>query len=91
MITKKDLIKEIKRQTREIKQGKRYPNSYNFLGFVENKELTPLVESYFKFVGPTGYTGYDWVKGNKKMRKLIDEITNKKEKQNDKNNQAKMV
>ena len=78
MIIKRDLTREIKKQTREIKQGKRY--SYNFLGFVENKELTPLVESYFKFVSPTGYTGYDWVKGNEKMRKLIDEITNKRKK-----------
>ena len=74
MLTKRDLVKEIKRQARQIKQGKR--KDYNFLGWVENKELTPLVESYFKVVTPSGYVFYNWVDGNDKMRELIRQTTN---------------
>jgi len=42
MITKKDLIREIKRQNTKHK------GRFNFLGFVENQDLSNDVENYFK-------------------------------------------
>jgi len=65
-ITLSILKKEIKRQYRRIRQDKQY--AFNFLGFVENKELSPEVEKLFTFKA-----AYDWVNGNEKMKKLIEE------------------
>jgi len=45
-------------------------NYYNLLGFSENKELTNEVYSLFTFHS-NGYTGYDWVRGNERMRVFI--------------------
>lgn len=79
-LTVKDLIKEIKRQHKE----KMY---VGFLGFVENKDLTPELESYFKLKNRFGMVaGYDWVNGNDKLQKLINVITKKVEWNIDKNN-----
>lgn len=47
---------------------------FNFLGFVENKELSPLVESYFTVIAPSGARGYDWVNGNELLEELIEDI-----------------
>lgn len=66
MITIKELKKHIK------KMHKKYRGSnYSFLGLVENDEITDEVKSYFTFYTPSGYCGYDWVKGNEKMQELI--------------------
>lgn len=86
MITKKDLIKEIKRQHKEavkriekssedqeIKEFEKKLISYNFLGFIENEELTNKVEQYFS-VTQGGHIYYDWVNGNKRLKELIKEV-----------------
>ena len=73
MIIEKDLIKEIKRQKREMKKGKRAENHFNFLGFVENQELSKDVESYFKVVTLGGSVYYDWVNGTNRLKELIKE------------------
>ena len=67
-----DLKREIKRQYREKKKGKR--TDYNFLGYVENKDLTREVENIFKAVTPTGYTYYNWVDGSEGMKDLIKTV-----------------
>jgi len=61
-------MQELKRHIRKCNKTER---RYNFLGLVENRDLTPDVENLFKFTTPTGYTGYDWVKGNVKLADLI--------------------
>jgi len=70
-----DFKKEIKRQYRRIKAGRQ--GGYNFLGFVENRDLTPEVINLFKVVTPAGYTFYNWIKGNSRMEKFIEEIIRK--------------
>lgn len=70
-----DFKKEIKRQYRKIKVGKQ--SEYNFLGFVENRNLTPEVENLFKVITPVGYTFYNWIKGNSKMEKFIEGVIRK--------------
>ena len=71
MITKKDLIKEIKRQNRTIKKGKQ--SYFNFLGFVEKDKLTDEVESYF-IVSEGSFCLYDWINGNENLKDLIKEV-----------------
>ena len=68
MITKKDLIREIKRQNQAIKKGKL--SDFNFLGFVEKDELDEETEEYFK----CGIGWYNWVYGNNDLKDLIDEV-----------------
>ena len=69
-ITKKDLIRRIKLRQR---QGKRY----DFLGFVENMDLTPEVISYFAYYRNGIPVGYDWVNGNESLNALIEETIKK--------------
>ena len=59
---------------RHIRRCKIKGVKFNFLGFVENKDLTPEVESLFSFCSPSGYCGYDWVNGNDKLKVLIDSL-----------------
>ncbi len=71
MITKQDLIKEIKRQNRAIKKGKQ--TNFNFLGFVENDDLSDDVIKYFqKYIKGAVY--YDWINGNDSLKELIKEV-----------------
>lgn len=67
--------KEVKRQYKRIKAKNQ--DGYNFLGFVENRDLTSEVENLFKIITPAGYTFYNWIKGNNKMEKFIEEATSK--------------
>ena len=76
MLYLKDIKREIKRQHRQIVQKKRYYNGYNFLGLVENQDLSPEVMRLFAVTTPTGYTFYDWVHGNNNMEQLIAETAN---------------
>jgi len=48
---------------RHIRRCKTKGVRFNFLGFVENKDLTSEVESLFSFCSPSGYCGYDWING----------------------------
>lgn len=54
---------------KHIKKRKAKKLNMNFLGFVENQDLTPEVVSYFSFA-----YGYDWVNGNDKMKALVDSL-----------------
>jgi len=72
-ITMAELKKEIRRQNREIKTNKRI--DFSFLGFVENKDMTPEIEKLFTFHGLSGYIGYDWIRGNEKMDYVINKTT----------------
>ena len=70
MATIKDLQREIKRQYRAIKEGKQL--GFNFLGYVENKDLSPEVENLFSFENMFGSrAGYNWISGNKRLKELI--------------------
>lgn len=66
MLTIKDLKKHIKKR---LKKGLKL----DLLGFVENKDLSSDVESYFALYG-IGCIGYDWINGNNKMKMLIEEL-----------------
>ena len=77
MVTIKDLEKEIKKQYRGIKKGKRY--NYNFLGYVEDKDLSPEVENLFRVITPAGYTFYNWISGTETLKKFIKGITEEKQ------------
>jgi hypothetical protein len=69
MITTAQLKKHIKKCN---KKGIRY----NFLGFVENNDLSNEVEALFTFQNHFGITvGYDWVNGNDELQKIISELT----------------
>ena len=59
---------------KHIKKCKKSGRRFNFLGLVENKDLTPDVEGLFKFISPSGSVGYDWVNGNNKLKQLIKEV-----------------
>jgi hypothetical protein len=63
MITLADIKKH-------IRQCKHRGVRYNWLGFVENKDLAPEVEALFS----VGNNLWDWVKGNSKLWKLQDSI-----------------
>lgn len=52
-----------------IKRRIRRGECINFLGFVENKELTSKAMALFK----SGMM-YNWVSGNQRMQRLIDKI-----------------
>ena len=47
---------------------------YDWLGFVENQDLTNEVESLFTFINYHGATAYDWVNGNNKLKTLIQSL-----------------
>ena len=70
-MNKKITISDIKKH---IKKCKRRLVRFNFLGFVENKELTSEVNNLFIFISPSGYIGYDWVNGNNHLKDLINNI-----------------
>ena len=72
MITKQDLIKEIKRQNTLIKRGS--VSSFNFLGFVEKDEVSEEVNKFFRFY-INGSIYYDWVNGNEALKELISEVS----------------
>ena len=61
-------IKEIRRH---IKNCLRYKKRYDWLGLVENKELTPEVEALFAH--PRIPHMWDWVNGNSRLQKIIKE------------------
>lgn len=65
---KKLTINDLKKH---IKKCDKKNVRYNWLGFTENKDLTPEVESLFTLYGRNGYKGYEWVNGNEKLRELI--------------------
>ena len=71
----KDIKKEIKRQSKEKKNGKRL--NYNFLGFIENADLTREVEELFEVIATSGHAYYDWINGNKRMSDLIQGLEGK--------------
>jgi len=56
---------------KHIKKCKRKEIRFDFLGLVENRDLSPEVENLFRFVSPSGYIGYDWVNGNDKLKNLL--------------------
>lgn len=58
---------------KHIKKCKKKGVRFNFLGLVENRDLSPDVRRLFTFQG-IGMSGYDWVNGNKKMKELIDSL-----------------
>jgi len=90
MITKKDLIREIKKQYKRFlkenyeklkNETENYKNYYikiffnpNFLGFVENKDLDDNALSYFAVYKNNNPYAYDWVNGNENLKELIKEI-----------------
>ncbi len=59
---------------KHIRNCKKHNRRFDFLGLVENKDLTPDVEGLFKFVSPSGFTGYDWISGNDRLKQLIKEV-----------------
>jgi len=59
---------------KHIRKHKKDGSPMGFLGLVEDRDLTLEVEALFKFVSPSGCTGYDWVNGNDKMKQLIKEL-----------------
>jgi len=64
----------ISKLKKHIKRCKAKHVRFNFLGLVENENLTPEVEGLFKFISPSGYVGYDWVNGNQELKTLINTI-----------------
>ena len=46
---------------------------FDWLGFVENKTLTPEVEALFTSYDYSGHPIYDWVHGNEKLVELEQE------------------
>lgn len=64
MLTLNDIKKHAKKCNRK---GIRY----NWLKFTENEELSPEVEALFSFTTPSGFAGYDWVHGNKKLADFL--------------------
>lgn len=65
-------IKDVRHHIRMCLR-RRYTRHYDFLGLLENKELTPEVEALFSWG-----SGWDWVKGNKKLWNLIAEEEERK-------------
>jgi len=66
------LKKEIKRQHRRVRVNKQ--DDYNFLGFVEQVDLTSEVSNLFTIVTPTGATYYNWVSGTPKLKQFIEKV-----------------
>jgi hypothetical protein len=65
-------VKDIRKH---IRKCIRYRRPYNFLGLVENRELTEEAEALFS--SPRGNM-YDWINGNDRMLKIIIEEEQKK-------------
>lgn len=74
IITLTKLKQEIRKQLRQIKNKKNQREICSFLAFVENAELSREVETYFSATFPSGFTYYNWVNGNDKMKDLIKEV-----------------
>lgn len=53
-----------------IKKGVRF----NWLGFLEGKDLERNVEDLFRFSTPTGFVGYDWVHGNDCLKQFVEAL-----------------
>jgi len=73
IVLKTEIIKEltIADLKKEIRRQKRKNLDIGFLGFVENKDLSDEVISYFAIYDNLGQIiGYDWVNGNKNLKKL---------------------
>lgn len=79
-----DFLKELEQERKKkaitlskvknhIKKCNRKGVRYDWLRFIENKELTPEVEKLFTLWNPKGAPAYDWVKGNDKLQSLINE------------------
>jgi hypothetical protein len=64
-------MKTIQDVKKHIKKCNRKGVHFDWLGFTENQDLSPEVESLFRFESPSGYSGYDWVHGNKKLADLL--------------------
>lgn len=64
ILTLSELKKHIKRKLKKNEK-------FDFLSLTENRDLSSDVERLFSF--PL-YNGYDWVKGNKYLHNLIEEI-----------------
>lgn len=62
---------------KHIRKCIRYKKRYDWLGFVENRALSPAVERLFSHPTIPGY--WDWVNGNSRLQK----IEKQEEKQND--------
>ena len=80
MKIKQKFIKEIQKQKREILQNKR--SDFNFLGFVENKDLPDEIMGFFEnYINGRMY--YNWIDGNPDFQnflagvKCVDKITQK--------------
>jgi hypothetical protein len=71
--TKQDFFKEIRKQLLEIKKGKRA--SFNFLGYLECRNIPDSVKSYFS--AGDRYIMYDWVNGNEYLKEKLAEIEEK--------------
>ena len=72
MITKEMFIKEIRKQILRIDKGKQ--DDFNFLGFVEQDDLTPDVMLYFQDVSVSGYIYYNWISGNMNLRYKLKKV-----------------
>lgn len=66
------IAKEIRKQMTRIKQRKQ--DGFNFLGFVENNDLSSVVMKLFSITAPTGATYYNWVEGNEKLQEKLKAI-----------------
>ena len=72
MRTKPLTLAQVKKHIRRChKKGAKF----DFLGLVENQDLTPEVERLFTFSTFSGASVYDWVNGNHKLKNLIREET----------------
>lgn len=71
MITIIIFAKEIRKQILRIDKGKQ--DSFNFLGFIENKDLTDGVESYFREITLRG-NWYNWVSGNRELQSILKKV-----------------
>lgn len=54
-----------------IKRRNKTGRRYDWLGFVENKDLHPDVENLFSFSS----VAFDWVNGNSNLTELINEVS----------------
>lgn len=65
----------LKQLKTHIKRRYNKGQSYNLLGFLENKDLDPEVEALFIYRSyQYGARYYDWVNGNSEMKELIAQI-----------------
>ena len=60
---------------RHIRKCHKKEERFNFLGVVEARDLTPEVQNLFVFSTYTGVPVYDWVRGNYKLKSLIENET----------------